>query len=91
LLHLSARHDGAAIEMPLFLSKGLKSEPLTDRNEELLREVKLRIASLEILLSEGQKDRLYSVVRLAESAEGDPSAVEMLEKLARDLEFALQS
>jgi molecular chaperone DnaK (HSP70) len=95
LLNLSVRRDGAETEMPLSLSKELKesralrSEPIADRGEDRLREIKLRIASLETLLSEGQKDRLYSMIRLLENVETDPTAVETLEKLAQDLEFAL--
>jgi molecular chaperone DnaK (HSP70) len=90
LLNLSAGQDGAAIEMPLFLPEGLKNEAPADRNGERLRGIKLRIASLETLLSEGQKDRLYSVLRLLENSEGDPAAAEMLEQLTQDLELALE-
>jgi molecular chaperone DnaK (HSP70) len=105
LLNLSAKNGGAAVEMPVFLSNGLerelreglkeglkkelKSEVLEDRREERLRKSKLRLASLETLLSEDQKDRLYSVLRLLGNAEGDPVAAEILEKLGHDLEFAL--
>jgi molecular chaperone DnaK (HSP70) len=95
LLNLSVRHDGTETEMPLFISKeskesrALKSEPMADRGEDRLRKIKLRIASLETLLSESQKVRLYSVIRLLENAETDPSAVDTLEKLAQDLEIAL--
>jgi molecular chaperone DnaK (HSP70) len=91
LLNLSARHGGAAVEMPLFLSNGqeLKSEVLEGLNGERLRKSKLRLASVETLLSEGQKDRLYSVLRLLENAESDSAAAEILEKLGHDLEFAL--
>jgi molecular chaperone DnaK (HSP70) len=90
LLNLSAGQDGAVIEMPLFLPEGLKNEVPADRNGERLREIKLRIASLETLLSEGQKDRLYSVLRLLENSEGNPAAAEMLEQLTQDLELALE-
>jgi hypothetical protein len=92
LLNLRVGHDGAMIEMPLFLPKEPKNEfltELTDVNEERLRKAKLRIASAEPLLSEVQKDRLYSVLRLLKNSESDPAAAEMLEKLAQELEFAL--
>jgi hypothetical protein len=75
--------------MPLFLPKKPGDSALTTRSDERLREMKLRIASLEMLLSEGQKDRLCSVVRLLENAESSSVTVEILEKLAKDLEFAL--
>jgi hypothetical protein len=88
-LSLSARHDGAVIEMPLLLPGGPESGLLTDRSEERLREAKLRAASLEALLSEAQKDRLRSVIRRLERAGDGPAAVETLEKLTRDLEIAL--
>jgi molecular chaperone DnaK (HSP70) len=90
LLNLSAGQDGAAIEMPLFLPEGLKNDVSADRDGERLRGIKLRIASLEALLSESQKDRLYSLLRLLENSENSPAALEMLEQLTQDLEFALE-
>jgi molecular chaperone DnaK len=89
LLRLGAQHDGATVEMPLLLPRGSKSDP-PGRDEERLRKIKLRLASLEMLLSEGQKERLYSIIRLSEDAGNVPSSTDILENLAKELDFVLE-
>ena len=85
-LVLRAKLGALIADMPLFSgtdlnSKGKKTDAL-----------KLRLASLEMSMSEAQKDKLYSVTRLIEKLddfENGSRGEEIMEGLVKDLESAL--
>jgi hypothetical protein len=93
LMHCVVRQGNTTIEMPLLsLSRDAFSEnmpsPSTDARRRI-RELKLRLTSLEILCSPEQLERLHGLVRRIESIENDSSLVEILEGVVKDLEVAL--
>lgn len=89
LLRVSVRQGLKTIEMPLLpIMEGDAASKAPARNRRL-RELKLRLTPLEIMLSPQQQDRLHSLVRRIENIENDDPSIEILEELVNDLEAAV--
>ncbi len=89
LLRVSVRQGDRTVEVPLLPLRekdGASRAPVRSRR---LRELKLRLTPLEILLSPQQQDRLHALVRRIENIENDDPSVEILEKLVNELETAV--
>jgi molecular chaperone DnaK (HSP70) len=91
LMRFSVAHGGETAEMPLLALKDRTGPAALEPDvpaKGRMREVSRRLASLEASLSDEQKDRLRVLTRKAGNV-GEEAAAEILEKLAKDLEFAL--
>ncbi|GHV46142.1 heat-shock protein Hsp70 [Synergistales bacterium] len=88
-LELRAKLGGLVTDMPLFSDAELNSKVKKTDN------LKLRLALLEMSMTEAQKDKLYSVTRLIEKlndlddSENSSASEEIMEGLVKDLESAL--
>ncbi|MDR1048475.1 MAG: Hsp70 family protein, partial [Synergistaceae bacterium] len=92
LMRFSVAHGGETTEMPLLALKG-RTDPAAPKPDfpvkGRMREAVRRFASLETSLSDEQKDRLYALTRNVGNIGDEEAAIEILEKLARELEAAL--
>jgi molecular chaperone DnaK (HSP70) len=84
LVRCAARHGNTTVEMPLL---SLKHDAPIFRQR--IRELKLRLTPLEILLSSEQAERLHDLVRQVENIEDDGPSVKILEGIVKELELAL--
>ncbi len=100
LLHLSARHEnGTTVEMPLLSLKQKAQKIFADKEnfpayKQKIRELKLQLSSLELILAPEQQDRLHFLVRRIESLKPeDPQTggqvVSALEGIVKELQLEL--
>ncbi|GHS86364.1 heat-shock protein Hsp70 [Synergistales bacterium] len=85
-LELRAKLGALITDMPLFSGTDLNYKAKKTDN------LKLRLASLEMSMTEAQRDKLYSVTRLIERLddfENSSASEEIMEGLVKDLESAL--
>ena len=88
-LRCRLKHGVDEIDMPLFPERNVDGTLAASLPSRKIRQLKLRLAPLEILLSPGQQDRLHLLVRQIENFEDDKSSLEILEGIVKDLELAL--
>ncbi|MDR2136833.1 MAG: Hsp70 family protein [Synergistaceae bacterium] len=95
LMTVSLRHGNMVIETSLFsLRYGDENNFSTlsrsmSTSTQRLHGLKLRLASLEMLFSPGQSERLQDLVRRIETIEDDEASVEILENVVKELELVL--
>jgi molecular chaperone DnaK (HSP70) len=88
-ISFSVKHKNALAETPLS-PKNENMEATSDfSSRQRIRALKLRLTSLEILLSPSHLDRLHRLVRCIEDVEDEDSSLEILETVVKNLEVAL--